>query len=258
MVFVGPRPETLDLFGDKAAARALRRQNCGVPVLAGTAGATTLDAGARLPAIRSGRGGAIMLKAIAGGGGRGMRPVTDPDELADAFERCRAEAQQAFGNGDLYVERLFPRARHVEVQIVGDGTGAVAHLWDRECSLQRAAPEDHRDRPGAIPASGRCASGCCEAAVTLAAPPNIAASAPSNSWSTRSTMRRCAIAFIEANAAAAGRAHGDRGGDRPRSGAAAVRDRRAARRCAELGLTQGDIPAAARHGAPGAHQYGDA
>ena len=80
----------------------------------------------------------MMVKAIAGGGGRGMRPVTDPAQLATAFERCSAEAQQAFGNGDLYVERLFPRARHVEVQIAGDGTGAAVHLWERECSVQRA------------------------------------------------------------------------------------------------------------------------
>ena len=78
-----------------------------------------------------------MVKAIAGGGGRGMRPVTDAAQLADAMERCRSEAKTSFGNGDVYVEQLFPRARHIEVQIIGDGTGAVTHLWERECSLQR-------------------------------------------------------------------------------------------------------------------------
>ena len=77
-----------------------------------------------------------MLKAIAGGGGRGMREVHAPGGLAAAFERCRSEALQAFGNGELYVEQLLPHARHVEVQILGDGT-EVAHLWDRECSAQR-------------------------------------------------------------------------------------------------------------------------
>ncbi|MFI4934725.1 MAG: carboxyl transferase domain-containing protein, partial [Caulobacterales bacterium] len=82
-------------------------------------------------------GGAVMLKALAGGGGRGMRPVLNIDDLAEAFERCASEAKAAFGDGSLYVERFFPKARHVEVQIVGDGTGAVVHLWDRECSLQR-------------------------------------------------------------------------------------------------------------------------
>src|SRR5204862_1429847 len=76
-------------------------------------------------------------KAIAGGGGRGMRTVTDIGQLAEAIERCRSEAKTSFGNGDVYVERLFPRARHIEVQIIGDGTGAVSHLWERECSLQR-------------------------------------------------------------------------------------------------------------------------
>lgn len=135
IVFVGPRPETLALFGDKAAARRFV-QKCGVPVIEGTPGAVSLaEAQAFLAAL--GPGGAVMVKAVAGGGGRGMRPVTDPAQLAEAFARCRAEAEQAFGDGALYVERLFPRARHIEVQIVGDGTGAVAHLWERECSLQR-------------------------------------------------------------------------------------------------------------------------
>ena len=78
-----------------------------------------------------------MLKAVAGGGGRGMRPVTSLADLDQAFARAASEARGAFGSGELYVEELLTRARHVEVQIVGDGTGAVAHLWDRECSLQR-------------------------------------------------------------------------------------------------------------------------
>ncbi len=135
ITFVGPRPETRDLFGDKAAARRFAAR-CEVPVIPGTSGQTSLEeAHAFLDSL--GRGGAIMVKAIAGGGGRGMRVVTHPDQLAVAFERCRAEALQAFGNGELYVEGLFPRARHVEVQVLGDGTGAVAHLWERECSIQR-------------------------------------------------------------------------------------------------------------------------
>jgi acetyl/propionyl-CoA carboxylase alpha subunit/acetyl-CoA carboxylase carboxyltransferase component len=135
VIFVGPAPETLALFGDKAAARAMARQ-CDVPVLPGTDGPTSLeDAKAFLAAL--GPDGAIMIKALAGGGGRGMRPVHHHDDLAAAYDRCRSEAQAAFGNGDVYVERLFPRARHIEVQVVGDGTGAVSHLWERECSVQR-------------------------------------------------------------------------------------------------------------------------
>src|SRR4051812_18465986 len=135
VTFVGPAPETLDLFGDKAQGRALAAR-VGVPVLAGTTGATTLDeAEAFLASL--GEGGAVMVKAIAGGGGRGMRPVTRPDQLAAAFDRCRSEAERAFGRGDLYVEELLTHARHIEVQIVGDGSGRVRHLGERECTIQR-------------------------------------------------------------------------------------------------------------------------
>jgi acetyl/propionyl-CoA carboxylase alpha subunit/acetyl-CoA carboxylase carboxyltransferase component len=131
LTFVGPTPETLELFGDKGRARALA-QRCGVPVLTGTDGPTRLDQARAFFAEH----GAVMVKAVAGGGGRGMRPVTTLEELEPAFERCASEAKAAFGNGDLYVERFLPRARHLEVQILGDGS-EVIHLWDRECSLQR-------------------------------------------------------------------------------------------------------------------------
>ena len=131
LTFVGPSPETLELFGDKGRARALARQ-CGVPVLAGTDGRTTLQEARAFFA----ENGAVMVKALAGGGGRGMRPATTLEELEQAFERCASEAKAAFGIGDLYVERFLPRARHIEVQIVGDGV-SVVHLYDRECSLQR-------------------------------------------------------------------------------------------------------------------------
>jgi acetyl/propionyl-CoA carboxylase alpha subunit len=133
--FVGPTPAILESFGDKARARQLAVES-GVPVLPGTQGPTTLAQAHEF--LRSlGPGAAVMIKAIAGGGGRGMRPVHDPAQLDAAFERCRSEAQQSFGNGDVYIEALFPRARHIEVQAIGDGTGEVAHLWERECSLQR-------------------------------------------------------------------------------------------------------------------------
>ncbi|MFL5298073.1 MAG: carboxyl transferase domain-containing protein [Phenylobacterium sp.] len=134
LTFVGPTPETLELFGDKSRARALAQQ-CGVPVLPGTDGATSLE-DVQAFFKRLGKGAAVMVKAVAGGGGRGMRPVTRADDLPAAFERCASEAKAAFGNGDLYVERFLARARHIEVQIVGDGA-SVSHLWDRECSLQR-------------------------------------------------------------------------------------------------------------------------
>lgn len=132
--FVGPQPEVLDLFGDKAKARALAAR-CGLPILAGTEGAASL---AEVQAFMRSLGpkGAVMLKAVAGGGGRGMRAVTSPDELESAYERCSSEARTAFGSGEIYAERYLPKARHIEVQIIGDGR-TVSHLGERECSIQR-------------------------------------------------------------------------------------------------------------------------
>lgn len=135
LVFVGPTPETLDLFGDKAAARDLA-QACETPVLPGLSRPISLDE-ARTFFEGLGQGRSVMLKALAGGGGRGMRPVSRLQDLPEAFERCASEAMKAFGSDKLYIEELFPRARHIEVQVIGDGTGEVSHLWDRECSLQR-------------------------------------------------------------------------------------------------------------------------
>ncbi len=135
LTFVGPSPEVLEVFGDKARARALA-ERCGVPVLPGTAQPTSLDeARAFLAAQPAGTG--IMIKAVAGGGGRGMRPARREADLGAAYARCRSEALQSFGRGDLYVERLVPRARHLEVQVAGDRSGGVTHFWERDCSIQR-------------------------------------------------------------------------------------------------------------------------
>lgn len=134
ITFIGPDARVLELFGDKAQARQLAQRE-GVPVVQGTEQATTLEqAQAFIKALPADT--PVLLKALAGGGGRGMRLVTDPVQLPDAFERCSSEARAAFGNGELYIERLIPRARHIEVQIAGDGQ-QVSHLWERECSLQR-------------------------------------------------------------------------------------------------------------------------
>jgi acetyl/propionyl-CoA carboxylase alpha subunit/acetyl-CoA carboxylase carboxyltransferase component len=116
IAFVGPTPDQLDLFGDKARARA-HAVKCKVPVLHAKTG--------------------VVIKAIAGGGGRGMRLIKEESEIADAFARAAAEAEAAFGNGALYAERLVGRARHVEVQIVGDGKGRAVAFGERECTLQR-------------------------------------------------------------------------------------------------------------------------
>ena len=135
VTFVGPQAETLALFGDKGQARSLA-ERCDVPILPGTAGPTSVDeAKAFLASL--GAGGAVMIKALAGGGGRGMRAVSAVDELEAAYARCQSEATAAFGNGDVYIEQLIPQARHIEVQVIGDGSGAISQLGERECSIQR-------------------------------------------------------------------------------------------------------------------------
>jgi acetyl/propionyl-CoA carboxylase alpha subunit/acetyl-CoA carboxylase carboxyltransferase component len=135
IIFVGPRPEILDLFGDKARARVLA-EHLGVPVLRGTSGPTTLSEAKKF--INSlAKDSAMMIKAVAGGGGRGVRVVHTLEEVEEAYTRCRSEAQKAFGNSDLYVEEFMPKVRHIEVQIIGDNSGDVSHLWERDCSLQR-------------------------------------------------------------------------------------------------------------------------
>lgn len=128
--FIGPSAEALELFGDKARARELAAR-CGLPLADGSNSASSLDQARALL-----EGGPIMLKALAGGGGRGMRAVRETAELEQAFERCQSEARAAFGSGELYVERLIENARHIEVQVLGDGERAT-HLWERDCSLQR-------------------------------------------------------------------------------------------------------------------------
>ena len=133
--FIGPSAEVLELFGDKAAARELA-ERCEVPLVRGSNRAIDLQQAHEFLSSL-GDGSAVMLKALAGGGGRGMRPVFAAAELDYAFARCQSEARAVFGNDALYIEQLVQEARHIEIQVVGDGTGAVSHLWERDCSLQR-------------------------------------------------------------------------------------------------------------------------
>ncbi|MDH6591567.1 acetyl/propionyl-CoA carboxylase alpha subunit [Variovorax sp. TBS-050B] len=135
LVFIGPTPAQLALFGDKARARALATQ-CDVPVMPGSAGAVTLAQAQAFFAAQQAEGAGVMIKAIGGGGGRGMRAVLQADALAEAHARCMSEAKAAFGVEGVYVERLMRDARHIEVQVLGDGE-AVASLGERECTLQR-------------------------------------------------------------------------------------------------------------------------
>ncbi|AFU44178.1 carbamoyl-phosphate synthase L chain, ATP-binding protein [Acidovorax sp. KKS102] len=131
--FIGPTPAQLALFGDKAQARALAQQH-GVPLMPGTQAAVSLEEAQAFFAQHAHAG--IVIKAIGGGGGRGMRAVASADDLPAAYARCRSEAQAAFGVDGVYVERLMGNARHIEVQVLGDGREVIA-LGERECTLQR-------------------------------------------------------------------------------------------------------------------------
>ena len=135
IVFTGPDVRTIELLGDKARARELARK-LGVPIAPGTHGPTSLQAATAF-FDELGAGGQMMIKALAGGGGRGMRAVASRDDVAGAWERCRSEAQGAFGIPDVYVEQRMLNVRHIEVQVAGDGRGGVRHVGDRDCSIQR-------------------------------------------------------------------------------------------------------------------------
>jgi acetyl/propionyl-CoA carboxylase alpha subunit/acetyl-CoA carboxylase carboxyltransferase component len=133
IAFIGPRPETLALFGDKTKARELAR-SLGIPIVPGSPGPVASAEEAMDVAEKLGY--PVMLKAAAGGGGRGMRAVASADEMTAAFARCQSEARAAFGDGSVFVEKLIARPRHIEVQILADSGGDVVHLYERDCSVQ--------------------------------------------------------------------------------------------------------------------------
>ena len=134
LVFVGPHPWTIAAMGDKTEARR-RMAEAGVPIVPGLTERID-DAGA---AVREAKelGYPLLIKASAGGGGKGMRVVREPSELTRAFEAASREASAAFGDGSVYLERYLDRPRHVEIQVLGDAHGRVIHLGERECSIQR-------------------------------------------------------------------------------------------------------------------------
>lgn len=131
--FIGPRAETLRLTGNKLLARQTAK-GCGVPVIAGSENVRCL---AEALSAASEVGFPLLIKAAAGGGGRGMRIVRTSEELEEAFETARAEARTAFGDETLYLEQYIPNARHIEIQILGDGKGNAIHVGERDCTLQR-------------------------------------------------------------------------------------------------------------------------
>jgi acetyl-CoA carboxylase biotin carboxylase subunit len=134
LVFIGPSPEAMDLMGSKTSARRAAIA-AGAPVVPGTTEALTSVEDARETAARLGY--PVMLKAAAGGGGKGMRLVAEESELASAFETARGEAASAFGDESVYMEKAVERPRHVEIQVFSDAHGNHVHLGERECSIQR-------------------------------------------------------------------------------------------------------------------------
>lgn len=163
LVFVGPTPHAIRTMGDKAAARAAAMR-AGVPTVPGSADVvlTSDDAVEQAKDI----GFPIMIKASAGGGGRGIRVAQNTEELRQQFGLATAEAAAAFGNGAVYLERFITRARHIEVQILGDGE-RVVHCFERECSLQRRRQKVWEEAPSAA-ISGATRAALCESALRLA------------------------------------------------------------------------------------------
>ena len=134
LIFIGPTPDTIDALGDKVSARTLAMK-CKVPVVPGTEG--PVERFEDVKAFTDEYGFPIIIKAAFGGGGRGMRVVREQETLKDSFERATSEAKSAFGNGTVFVERFLDRPKHIEVQLLGDSTGNVVHLYERDCSVQR-------------------------------------------------------------------------------------------------------------------------
>ena len=145
LVFVGPTPEVMERLGDKAAAKDELRA-AGVPLVPGTDGSASL---AEIRVAASELGFPVLLKATAGGGGRGMRRVEGPEQLEEAYAAASAEADAAFGDGSLYLEKVVTPARHVEVQVLCDAAGGVLTLGERECSIQRRHQKLVEESPSA-------------------------------------------------------------------------------------------------------------
>ena len=162
--FIGPTPEAMAQLGDKNSARKLARE-AEVPCVPGSDGLLSTEAEAVETAKRIGF--PVLLKATAGGGGKGMRVAANDLALKAAFQQAAAEAEAAFGNPGIYLERYVERPRHVEVQIIGDTHGNVVHLWERDCSTQRRHQKLIEESPSPRLAE-ETRRGMCEAAVRLA------------------------------------------------------------------------------------------
>ena len=161
--FIGPTPQAMESLGDKNAARKMARQ-ANVPVVPGSAG--LIDDDAEAVRVAHEIGFPVLIKATAGGGGKGMRVAGNDLALKTALQQARTEAQAAFGNAGVYLEKFVERPRHVEVQIIADHHGNVCHLFERECSTQRRHQKLIEESPAPrLPPEKRLAM--CEAAVRL-------------------------------------------------------------------------------------------
>ena len=147
ILFIGPSPEMIRMMGDKQSARGLMKKH-GVPVVPGSDG--ILKDWKEAAEIARKVGYPVLLKATAGGGGRGMRTAYDASEIQSAYESAQAEALSAFGDGSLYLEKLILHPHHIEVQILGDGRGHIIHLGERDCSLQRRNQKLLEEAPARI------------------------------------------------------------------------------------------------------------
>ncbi len=147
LVFIGPTPETISRMGDKSVAKETMVA-AGVPVVPGSDGAVA-DAAAGLRAARE-AGFPVMIKASAGGGGRGMRMARDESEFDNLFAQASNEALAAFGDGRIYIEKFVEEPRHIEIQLLGDGQGTVVHFGERECSIQRRHQKLLEEAPSPI------------------------------------------------------------------------------------------------------------
>jgi pyruvate carboxylase len=171
ITFVGPTPEQLESFGDKTAAKRLAIETK-VPTVPGTE--TALVDPAEIKAAAKEIGFPLMIKASFGGGGRGMRVVRTADELMPRLEECQREAGAAFGRPEVFLERYIARAKHIEVQLLGDGQGNLVHLWERDCSVQRRHQKVVEVAPSInLPLQLR--KDICDAAVRLCKPINYKA-----------------------------------------------------------------------------------
>ena len=169
LVFIGPRPEVLSQMGDKEQARIIMKQ-AGVPVIPGSDLLPSLDAA---KAAAREIGFPLLIKARAGGGGKGIRPVEDEAGLELAFQSAAEEAKQAFGDGGLYMERRLTKVKHVEIQILADEHGNVVALGERECSVQRNNQKLVEEAPSPV-LTPELRSAMCEAAIQAAKAVNYA------------------------------------------------------------------------------------